>query len=90
VRLLVAVSVFIVTSVAVVCITVVVLALGTTAEGGLVFAVLWGFAAVILSRLADEGEARHRVWWAIGGLLLGPLVAAWLSWRYAGVSRPTS
>jgi hypothetical protein len=73
-----------------VCVSAVVWSLGGDAEGGFVFAVLWGFAAVVLSRFANEGEARHPVWWAIAGLLLGPFVAAWLAWKYAGVSRSTS
>jgi hypothetical protein len=75
-----AVFVFLATTGAVVGVAAIAFLVGF-AVAGIVFALLWATAAVLLSQLSYEANDRHPLRWAIFGLLLGPIPAAWLAWR---------
>jgi len=55
---------------------------GGSAVGGLVIVALWAIDAAVLSRIARDNDGRQRLW-TILALLVGPLVALWLSWKVA-------
>ena len=81
-RLVAAVVTFVSVSLIVVGGAWIAFSIGAAAFGGLVFALLWSAAAIVLSRFVDHSE-RRPIFWGILGLLVGPFTGAWLAWRVA-------